>query len=195
MASRVDRDQAADDRLASASDRVLSKMDRAISSIDALTRAYRRDAGTVELTRDIERAKRTTQRYALAFIDVDHLKETNDSRGHAAGDRILRRVVASLRAHLRSYDLVVRFGGDEFVCGFSGLTATEAATRLSLVNGDLELDRASISIGIAELKADDVLDDLLTRADALMYQQRNDPRPAVIALRPNPDQAGPSPAV
>ena len=62
------------------------------------------------------RAKRTQRSFVLAFIDVDGLKTTNDSLGHAAGDELLRRVVDTVRDHLRSYDLIVRFGGDEFLC-------------------------------------------------------------------------------
>ena len=192
--SRADRTQAADDRLAAASDRGLAKMERKISSIDELTGGYRRDAGTLELTRDIDRAKRTNRPYALAFVDVDDLKGTNDSLGHAAGDRLLRDIVPSLRTHLRSYDLIVRFGGDEFVCGFSDLTTAEAATRFALVNADLTADRTSISFGVAELKADDNLDDLITRADALMYQERQEQRAAGVDLRTNPDHTKPSPA-
>jgi diguanylate cyclase (GGDEF)-like protein len=181
--SRADRAQAADDRLAAANDRALAKMERKISSIDELTRAYRRDAGTLELTRDIDRAKRTNQPYALAFVDVDDLKGTNDSLGHAAGDQLLRNIVTSLRTYLRSYDLIVRFGGDEFVCGFRNLTTAEAATRFSLVNADLAADRTSISIGVAELKGDENLEDLITRADALMYQERQKQRAAGVDLR------------
>lgn len=185
--SRADRIQAADDRLAAASDRALAKVERKISSVDELTGAYRRDAGTVELIRDIDRAKRTNKPYALAFIDVNDMKRTNDSLGHAAGDRLLRNVVTSLRTHLRSYDLIVRFGGDEFVCGFSDLTTAEAAARFSLVNADLAADRISISVGVVELKADDTVEDLINRADARMYQDRQEQRAAELDLRSTPD--------
>jgi len=192
--SRADRVQAADDRAAAASDRALAKLDRKVSSMDQLTHAYRRDAGTLELTRDISRAKRTNQPYVLAFVDVDDLKGTNDSLGHAAGDRLLRNVVTSLRTHLRSYDLIVRFGGDEFVCGFTELTTAEAATRFSLVNADLGSSQTTISVGVAALEADDTLEDLITRADELMYKERQKQRAAGVYLRSHPDHAEPSPA-
>jgi diguanylate cyclase (GGDEF)-like protein len=174
---RADRIQASDDRLAAASDRALARSDREVSSIDKLTRAHRRDAGTLELTREIARAKRTERSYVLAFVDVDHLKATNDSLGHAAGDQLLRKTAAAIRGRLRSYDLIVRFGGDEFVCGLPDMTAQDAAERFALVNADLrEAGQNSISVGITELCDGDVLEDLVMRADEAMYSQRQPSR-------------------
>jgi diguanylate cyclase (GGDEF)-like protein len=168
-----DRTQAADDREAASADRVLSALERAAFSIDELTRAHRREAGILELEREIARAKRTRQPFTLAFVDVDELKGTNDSLGHAAGDELLRETAASIRAHLRSYDLIIRFGGDEFLCALLDVTMTEAAKRFSLVNADLAATRqASVTVGLTELQADDTVEDLIARADAGMYRER-----------------------
>lgn len=169
----ADRTQAADDRAAAQTDRVLSAHERAASAIDELTGVHRRNAGIVELEREIARAKRTKQPFTLAFIDVDGLKGTNDSLGHAAGDQLLRETAALIRSHLRSYDLIIRFGGDEFVCGLLDLNRAEAAKRFSLVNADLAgTKQASVSVGLAELKADDAVEDLIARADVAMYKER-----------------------
>ncbi len=190
---RADRIQASEDRLAAASDRALAREDRKVSSIDELTRAHRRDAGTVELTREIARGKRTQSGYVLAFVDLDDLKGTNDSLGHAAGDQLLRRTVASIRTHLRSYDLIVRFGGDEFVCGLSDMTVAAAAIRFSLVNAHLaEAGSTSISVGITELREDDLLEDLVMRADEAMYQRRHELRASRAVPDPVPDQPWPA---
>jgi diguanylate cyclase (GGDEF)-like protein len=168
-----DRTQSGDDRRAASADRADSARDRAVSSIDALTGAYRRDAGIVELKREIARAKRTQQPFALAFVDVDDLKGMNDSLGHAAGDRLLRETADSIRAHLRSYDLIIRFGGDEFLCGLLDVTMQGAAKRFSLVNADLAAtQQASLTVGLAELAADDALEDLIARADQALYSER-----------------------
>jgi diguanylate cyclase (GGDEF)-like protein len=173
-----DRTQAADDREAASEDRVLSARERAAFSIDELTRAHRREAGIVELEREIARAKRTRQPFTLAFVDVDDLKGTNDSLGHAAGDQLLRETADSIRAHLRSYDLIIRFGGDEFLCALLDVTMIEAAKRFSLVNEDLAAtQQASITVGLTELQADDALKDLIARADATMYKEKQ-PRSA-----------------
>ncbi|MDQ3433370.1 MAG: GGDEF domain-containing protein, partial [Actinomycetota bacterium] len=168
-----DRIQAADDREAASADRVISARERVASSIDELTLAHRRDAGIVELEREIARAQRMKQSLTLGFVDIDHLKETNDSLGHAAGDQLLRGTAASIRAHLRSYDLIIRFGGDEFLCALFGVTMTEAANRFSLMNADLaETQQASFSVGLAELEADDALEVLIARADRALYKEK-----------------------
>jgi diguanylate cyclase (GGDEF)-like protein len=66
----------------------------------------------------LERARRAEEGLVVAFVDVDGLKQVNDTEGHFAGDALLIPVANSLRAYLRSYDLVMRFGGDEFVVRF-----------------------------------------------------------------------------
>ena len=168
-----DRIQAADDREAASSDRVLSARERVASSIDGLTHAHRREAGIRELEREIARAKRMKQPLALAFVDVDDLKGTNDSLGHAAGDQLLRETVDSIRAHLRSYDLIIRFGGDEFLCVLIDATVALAAQRFSVVNSDLAAThQASVTVGLTELEPDDALEDLIERADEAMYRER-----------------------
>jgi len=172
LSAAADRASAAGDREIAYSDRVSSAGERAISSFDKLTGVYRRDSGVVELERDIAKAKRTRQHFVLAFVDIDGLKATNDALGHPAGDRLLRQVADTLRGHLRAYDLVVRFGGDEFVCGLLDARMQDAVTRIELVNCDLAETGASVTAGYAELAADDSLAALVTRADEAMYKQR-----------------------
>ena len=166
-----DRFQSAQDRLDAAGDRFESARDRAISSIDELTGAYRRDTGTVELEREMARAKRTRTPLVLAFVDVDGLKQANDSRGHAAGDVLLRTTVDSMRSHLRSYDPIVRYGGDEFVCALLDLDRPAARKRFEAINIDLDAsDCGSLTVGFAELRENDSLSDLLARADASLLR-------------------------
>ncbi len=168
-----DRNQAAADREAAAADRALAARERAASSIDELTSAYRRDTGIVELRREMARAKRTKAPFTLAFIDVDDLKGKNDSLGHAAGDLLLRKTADAIRSHLRSYDLVIRYGGDEFLCGLLGLTKVEAAQRLDRVNQDLAANQdTTISVGLSELDGDEGAEELIARADEAMYRER-----------------------
>jgi diguanylate cyclase (GGDEF)-like protein len=173
FAAARDRFHAKYDRTAARLDRVVSACERVESSIDGLTGAYRRDAGLMELEHEVTRAKRTGDTFVLAFVDVNNLKERNDMHGHIAGDRLLRTIADTLRANVRSYDLVVRYGGDEFVCGLPALDVNDAAERFARINEDLAAtDEASVAFGLAELEAGDTLTDLITRADSVMYANR-----------------------
>ena len=113
------------------------------------------------------RARRTNQPMGLAFVDVDGLKAVNDSRGHSAGDRLLHDVADALRVQLRDYDVIVRFGGDEFLCSMPGIHQPEAALRMVRVNEVLAASPGggAISAGLAELEAADTLTTLVLRAD------------------------------
>ena len=123
----ADRARAAADRARAAIDRENAARERARleaelhqAHLDGLTGAYRREMGHMALTHEIDRARRSDGRFVLAFVDVDGLKDLNDRDGHAAGDRALQTVVRSIRTRLRSFDPIVRYGGDEFVCGLGG---------------------------------------------------------------------------
>lgn len=110
----------------------------------------------------------------LAFVDVDGLKVLNDSHGHATGDRQLLDVAKTLRSKLRTYDLIIRYGGDEFVCVIVGLDLPDATTRLALANTALAdaPNHGSITVGIAELLPDDSPETLVDRADADLVAQK-----------------------
>jgi diguanylate cyclase (GGDEF)-like protein len=116
----------------------------------------------------------------VAFVDVDGLKAINDSRGHGAGDRVLLDVANALRASLRSHDLIIRYGGDEFACVIAGLNSAEATKRLDLVNAALAEAAlpASVTVGVAELQPTDSTEGLLARADAALYRERPEGRRA-----------------
>ena len=180
MLARRDRSAAARDRFHAKSDRAAARLDRIVSanervesSIDGLTGAYRRDAGLLALEHEIARAHRTGESFVLAFVDVNNLKVRNDLHGHIAGDRLLRKIADTLRANVRSYDLVVRYGGDEFICGFPALDVNDGAERFARINEDLAAsDEASVAFGLAELERGDSLTELVAKADALMYANR-----------------------
>lgn len=167
-----DRTSALDDREAASGDRDDAAKDRDVSTLDELTDTYRRGPGLVELERELARAKRTSHPFVVAFVDVDGLKATNDSRGHAAGDILLLQVVRAIRDQLRSYDLIVRFGGDEFVCGVLDLDLPTTTDRFAQAHAALT-DGASFTVGLAALGADDSLSELMARADEELYAKRS----------------------
>jgi diguanylate cyclase (GGDEF)-like protein len=177
----VERARAAADRERAAADREQAAIDRqqvrdALSQahLDELTGTYRRGLGTLALQKEINRARHSGGRLVLAFVDVDGLKEVNDRDGHAAGDAVLIEVAATIRSHLRSYDPIVRYGGDEFVCAFSDFELDGVRERFDRVTAALHEARkgTSISVGFAELRSDDTLDELTARGDADLYEAK-----------------------
>lgn len=171
-AAAGDRRRAAQDCRAAWTDRATSAAERVVLSFDGLTGAYRRDTGLVEVDREIVRARRTGQPMTVAFVDVTGLKARNDRDGHAAGDRVLVAVADALRTHLRPDDLVVRVGGDEFVCVVVDLEEGGARDRLRKATADLADVAVSVTIGITQLEAQDTVPSVITRADDAMYAQR-----------------------
>jgi diguanylate cyclase (GGDEF)-like protein len=176
-----DRGRAAEDRRHAATDRRQARADRdelqgALSEahLDDLTGAYRRAMGRIALQDEIDRALRSDGLLVLAFVDVDGLKEHNDHGGHAAGDALLVDVVVSIRSKLRSYDPVVRFGGDEFVCALSHADLDDARNRFDQIKVALaeSHQQGAISVGFAQLQAGDTLEDLTTRGDAALYEAK-----------------------
>ena len=173
-----DRTRAAEDRAAASGDRELAADDRARAAIelrhayhDDLTGALRREMGEVALLNEVDRARRGDGRLVMAFVDVDSLKSLNDRDGHPAGDALLKGVVATIRAKLRSFDPVVRYGGDEFICALSGTDSDDAGRRFAEIQDDLarDYDDAGISVGVVELAPEETLDDLIVRGDAALY--------------------------
>jgi diguanylate cyclase (GGDEF)-like protein len=177
--------QAAADRVRAASDRARAASDLAHAArererletelraahLDDLTGAYRREVGELALSNEIERARRADGRFVIAFVDVDGLKLVNDRDGHAAGDRILRTVVDAIRMRLRPFDPIVRYGGDEFVCGLSGTDLLQAKGRFDAIGIAIESEtRVSISVGLAALAPGETAGQLTDRADTAMLE-------------------------
>lgn len=129
------------------------------AQIDHLTGALDRELGTITLGREINRARHGNGRLVLVFVDVDGLKEANDADGHAAGDGLLAIVVGAIQAHLRSYDPIVRFGGDEFVCALIDATPMDAHRRFVEIKATIQGRRpgTSVSFGVAALRTEDTL--------------------------------------
>ncbi len=169
-----DRELAARDREQAARDREQAARDREQAGTDELTGARRRGVGLHELKREMDRARRTGENLVAAFVDVDQLKAVNDEYGHLAGDELLQDVVAGLRRHMRSYDLIVRVGGDEFVCALPEVTLDDARRRFGKLRAELRDDPAvsTISYGLSELRDGESPDELIDRADNDMRAAR-----------------------
>jgi diguanylate cyclase (GGDEF)-like protein len=168
----ADRTRAAEDRARAAEDRRQARIDLRRAYLDDLTGVYTRALGLMTLEHEIERAHRSGEPFVLGSIDVDGLEQVNAEQGRAAGDGLLRAVAAEIRSKLRSYDQIVRVGGDEFICAFSNTTLEAAEQRVREINAGLEQDEVdgSISVGLVQLRPGETLEDLTARGDAELYR-------------------------
>lgn len=172
----AERLQAAADREAAAADRLRAAADSRDADLDDLTGVFRRGRGELALTGEIDRSRRSGRSLFIAMIDINSLKAVNDGEGHAAGDALLRDVATAITSTLRSYDITVRWGGDEFLCALSDVSLEVASDRVVGIQRAVERLRpgASISAGLAELADGDTLETLIARADAALYRTRED---------------------
>jgi diguanylate cyclase (GGDEF)-like protein len=170
----ADRRRAAQDRVAAARERARLESELHSAHLDELTGAYRREMGTLALNHEIERARRAEGRFVLAFVDVDGMKQVNDRQGHAAGDHVLQALVWLMRSNLRSFDPVVRYGGDEFVAGLGGMSIQEVERRFATIDGSVRDEvGVGISVGLAELEPEEPLERLTARADAALLEAKS----------------------
>jgi two-component system cell cycle response regulator len=153
------------------------------SRTDALTGLCNRGYGRERLEQLIARHRRHPIRLSVALLDIDHFKLVNDTQGHAGGDDVLRHVSAELRSISRETDLVVRWGGEEFLFVFLDSDLAQAAGiverfRAHLAEHPVHLQAVdceipiTISGGVAELEPQDTVDELVARADEALYKAK-----------------------
>ena len=146
---------------------------------DGLTGCLNHAAMHDALRRELERCRRTGHSLSLSIVDLDDFKRVNESQGHLAGDEVLRRVGHALRQAVRSYDLVARYGGDEFAIVAIDAGEAEAAEVSDraiegIARAVARVDRspasAGATAGVAEWEAGETTTALIARADrALLY--------------------------
>ena len=155
---------------------------------DPLTGAFSRSSGEEVIDLQFTIAGRSGAPLAVAFLDLDHFKRVNDEFGHEAGDKVLINMIANVSQHLRHGDMLVRWGGEEFllIMPDTSLVHAEAAlARLRDVGFGLRPDRMPVtaSIGIAERCFDHAADwkTLVETADQRMYRAKEGGRDRVVS--------------
>jgi diguanylate cyclase (GGDEF)-like protein len=156
---------------------------------DALTGLPNRRALTERLTHAVQRHHRQGHGVSVVFIDLDGFKQINDDLGHDVGDEVLVAVGRRLAGTIRSADVLGRWGGDEFVVVVdddSEQVVHSLAARLRgalsdpvVVGGRRTIDVA-LSMGAARVREGDAPDDVLSRADAAMFQAKRSGQDVVI---------------
>jgi diguanylate cyclase (GGDEF)-like protein/PAS domain S-box-containing protein len=157
---------------------------------DHLTGLLNRRAAEARLAVEWGRARRDSNPFAIALVDVDRFKLVNDQYGHQTGDAVLCHVAATLNGNLRGGDWLARWGGEEFLMVLHGLDAAGALTAgervrrllkskpVSIATGELPV---TVSIGIALYSPEaNNIDEIVAQADALLYEAKQSGRDRVL---------------
>jgi diguanylate cyclase (GGDEF)-like protein len=162
---------------------------QAEAAVDRLTQLATYRILQERLSFEVERSKRTIDRFAVLFLDLDHFKQVNDVYGHESGNEILRAVAAEIRAAVRASDVAARYGGDEFVVILTHTDLPGAERVAEALRGSIESvgrrlgyppGTVTVSIGIAEFDPRQSVErDLLVSADRALYRAKAAGRNAV----------------
>ena len=152
---------------------------------DELTGAYNRKEFDLQFKKAASGFYRNNTPFSIIIFDIDKFKNINDSMGHLNGDLVLRVISEKIMESMRPTDMLVRWGGDEFIFTTQGnmeqsmaaaerLRALVAGTDFSgLAGGENIKQDVTISCGVAEFTKDDTMDSLLSRADEALYRAKN----------------------
>ena len=152
-----------------------------LAETDSLTGLLNRGAYDVRLQQAFLRCRRQNEPLCLLLLDLDKFKEINDTHGHQYGDAYLQRMAQAIAAAARAHvDHACRIGGDEFaIVLFADIAIAERVA--AKVVAQME---QRVSIGIAQAQADDTVETLVGRADAALYQAKNQGRGRYVAAPP-----------
>ena len=165
---------------------------------DGLTGLLNRVAILEQLEEELERSARSKRPFTLAMLDIDHFKAVNDTYGHLVGDAVLRQVSSRLRRHLRNYDGMGRYGGEEFLILIPDFDADVDPNRLELLRAAVAaapVEQGSVQIhvtcsfGVATLRGGErwTAEMLLAAADRALYQAKSDGRNRVVYAVVDPE--------
>lgn len=163
------------------------------SLTDPLTSLPNRKFFDESLAKAFSDAKHRGEPMSLMMTDVDNFKKFNDSFGHLTGDQVLKRVAMSIKQNVKGQDIPARYGGEEFAIILPNTALRSAITladhiRRAVMANDLmkrstgeHLGRITISIGVATLQPEDMVQTLLERADHCLYAAKRNGRNRVIS--------------
>lgn len=149
---------------------------------DPLTQAYNRQYFETISPNIIKSTQNEKRKLGALFLDIDHFKKINDTYGHATGDLVLKQLVDIIHNHIRSQDVLIRWGGEEFlilisVHSFEDLAVKAEKLRLTISSSRFkDVNLITSSIGIALYQENESLDDFIARADKALYQAKTQGR-------------------
>lgn len=146
---------------------------------DTLTGIYSR-AYLMDMRKDLTRKLKENDKFVLGMVDIDDFKKVNDTFGHEKGDDVLRYLGGMLKLATNDNIRFARYGGEEFVCLFENMSLQECRNYMENLRQKLESKQfdftdkpITFSCGLAAAHKTDHFDDLLKRADAAMYEAKN----------------------
>lgn len=164
-------------------------MANTLATHDSLTNCFNRRRMMEILEIETKRARRGAS-LSLCLADIDHFKTFNDRHGHLAGDEVLKQFVALVQRQLRETDSLARYGGEEFLIVLTDtpqslalpigerIRRAVAAERFAVLPADAGV---TISVGIAEHRSSDHVDQTLSRVDAALYEAKNRGRNCTVS--------------
>ena len=159
------------------------------STHDPLTGALNRRGILHAVEAELARVRRSPASLSVGMCDIDYFKQVNDTHGHLAGDDVLRGVVRCIQSGLREYDLIGRYGGEEFLVlapGSTGRTEEGLYHRLCAAVAERPMATrergiaVTVSIGVAAASAGGTVDAVLAAADAALYRAKDEGRNRVV---------------
>jgi diguanylate cyclase (GGDEF)-like protein len=156
---------------------------------DELTGLHNRRSWNYELRRVCAAAEARGERLAIGLIDLDHFKAYNDTRGHLAGDELLRKAAANWRRMLGGDEVLARYGGEEFAIAIPGVGLMEAVARVDALRRAMP-DGQNFSAGVAMWSPGTAPEVTMAEADEALYRAKDAGRGRVHAAeQPQPDEA------
>ena len=157
-----------------------------LAATDPLTGLANRRGGEKYIATEISRAKRERRPLSCIMLDVDRFKQVNDTFGHQAGDQLLRDISNLLKKTVRAYDILVRWGGEEFLLVLPGVDLDLARVLAERVRAAVEaldthgIGPVTISAGVARFENDYDFATTLKTADRRLYQAKASGRNCVV---------------
>ncbi|GFR35858.1 sensor domain-containing diguanylate cyclase [Thermobrachium celere] len=157
-----------------------------LAMFDYLTKVYNRRAFFIRAREEFSRAKRMKKPVAVILTDLDRFKSINDTYGHDVGDLVLKNFSRTIKNFVRKYDVVARFGGEEFVIMLSGTDLSDAYKKAESLRKIIEQTKvytkksnspisftASFGVAAAEPHQNVALEELICSADKALYRAKN----------------------
>ena len=162
---------------------------RSDAVLDPLTGLLNRNTLDARFEEIAQQAALADGSVCLLACDLDHFKQVNDVHGHETGDRVLKETAYVMRKHLRSFELVYRMGGEEFLIVLPGASEEQGSEIAERVRAGVETGRpcgldVTVSVGVAAASGHEVVFETLFRAaDAMLYEAKRSGRNRVVAER------------